>query len=132
MLIYGEPIAAPLLLLPHRFSRVRLCATPWTAAYQASPPMGFSRQEHWSGLPDPLGTKKIIRVKKKNSKKIIRVERSQETLWFNPNLIPRFCLRNLKPNRIKIPPNVKHQNRGGDISKFQVSQVQQSCSETSP
>ena len=41
-----------LLLLSH-FSRVRLCATPWTAAYQASPSMGFSRQEHWSGLPFP-------------------------------------------------------------------------------
>ena len=40
-------------LLLGRFSRVRLCATPWTAAYQASPSMGFSRQEHWSGLPFP-------------------------------------------------------------------------------
>ena len=34
-------------------SRVRLLATPWTAAYQAPPSMGFSRQEHWSGLPFP-------------------------------------------------------------------------------
>ena len=42
-----------LLSLPSRFSCVRLCATPWTAAYQASPSMGFSRQEHWSGLPFP-------------------------------------------------------------------------------
>ena len=42
-----------LLLLLSHFSRVRLCATPWTAAYQASPSMGFSRQEHWSGLPFP-------------------------------------------------------------------------------
>ena len=33
------------------FSRVQLLATPWTAAYQASPSMGFSRQEYWSGLP---------------------------------------------------------------------------------
>ena len=40
-------------LLPSRFSRVRLCATPWTAAHQASPSLGFSRQEHWSGLPFP-------------------------------------------------------------------------------
>ena len=55
----------------------------------------------------PLGTKKIIRVKKKKSKKIIRVERSHETFWFNPNLIPRFCLQNLRPNRMKILPNVK-------------------------
>ena len=37
--------------LPSHFSCVRLCATPWTAAYQASLSMGFSRQEHWSGLP---------------------------------------------------------------------------------
>ena len=40
-------------MLPSHFSRVQLCATPWTTAYQASPSMGFSRQEHWSGLPFP-------------------------------------------------------------------------------
>ena len=36
-------------------SRVRLLATPWTAAYQAPPSMRFSRQEYWSGvsLPSP-------------------------------------------------------------------------------
>ena len=34
-------------------SRVRLLATPWTAAHQASPSTGFSRQEHWSGVPLP-------------------------------------------------------------------------------
>ena len=34
-------------------SRVRLFATPWTAAHQASPSMEFSRQEYWSGLPFP-------------------------------------------------------------------------------
>ena len=32
-------------------SRVRLLATPWTAAFQAPPSMGFSRQEYWSGVP---------------------------------------------------------------------------------
>ena len=37
-------------------SRVRLLATPWTAAYQAPPPMGFSRQEYWSGVPLPSPT----------------------------------------------------------------------------
>ena len=42
-----------LLLLLSRFSRVRLCATPYTAAHQAPPSLGFSRQEHWSGLPFP-------------------------------------------------------------------------------
>ena len=32
-------------------TRVRLLATPWTAAHQAPPSMGFSRQEYWSGVP---------------------------------------------------------------------------------
>ena len=34
-------------------SRVRLFVTLWTVAYQASPFMGFSRKEYWSGLPFP-------------------------------------------------------------------------------
>ena len=34
-------------------SRVRLFVTPWTAAYQAPPSMGFSRREYWSGLSLP-------------------------------------------------------------------------------
>ena len=34
-------------------SRVQLFATPWTAAFQAPPPMGFYRQEYWSGVPLP-------------------------------------------------------------------------------
>ena len=37
-------------------SRVWLLATPWTAAYQALPSMGFSRQEYWSGVPLPSWT----------------------------------------------------------------------------
>ena len=40
------------MLLSH-FSRVQLCATPETAAHQAPLSLGFSRQEHWSGLPFP-------------------------------------------------------------------------------
>ena len=45
-----------LLLLLSCFSRVRLCATPETAAHQAPPSLGFSRQEHWTGLqfPSPM------------------------------------------------------------------------------
>ena len=41
------------ILLLSRFSHVRLCVTPQTAAHQAPPSLGFSRQEHWSGLPLP-------------------------------------------------------------------------------
>ena len=51
------------LLLPSRFSRVRLYATPWTAAYQASPSTGFSRQEHWSGLPFPYPRYTLLHIK---------------------------------------------------------------------
>ena len=59
----GSPSVAPglaassgnllLLLLLSRFSRVRLCAIPEMAAHQAPLSLGFSRQEHWSGLPLP-------------------------------------------------------------------------------
>ena len=45
------PLARLLLLLLSRFSHVRLSATLETAAHQAPPSLGFSRQEHWSGLP---------------------------------------------------------------------------------
>ena len=42
-----------LLLLLSHFSHVQLCVTPQTEAHQAPPSLGFSRQEHWSGLPFP-------------------------------------------------------------------------------
>ena len=44
-------------------SNVRLFATPWTAAYQAPPPIGFSRQEYWSGVPLPSPEQVGERVK---------------------------------------------------------------------
>ena len=48
-------------------SRVRPSATPWTAAFQAPPSMGFSRQEYWSGVPLPspkvdLGNHNLYRI----------------------------------------------------------------------
>ena len=48
VLLYSTAAAAAKSL-----SRVRLCATPKTTAHQAPPSLGFSRQEHWSGLPFP-------------------------------------------------------------------------------
>ena len=50
--LFPSLLSILLLLLSH-FSRVRLCVTPQTAAHQAPPSLGFSRQEHWSGLPFP-------------------------------------------------------------------------------
>ena len=55
----GFFITEPLVVKVKSLSRVHFFATPWTVAYQASPSMGFSRQEYWSELPlpspEPLG-----------------------------------------------------------------------------
>ena len=49
----GATSLPPCWCVLSRFSCVRFCATPWTAACQAPLSMGFSRQEYWSGLPCP-------------------------------------------------------------------------------
>ena len=51
--VHGQYLNQVLLLLLSCFSSVWLCATPQTAAHQALPSLGFSRQEYWSGLPFP-------------------------------------------------------------------------------
>ena len=50
-------------------SHVRLLATSWTAAYQAPPSMGFSRQEYWSGvpLPSPISRAMHFKLRMKSS-----------------------------------------------------------------
>ena len=50
-------------------NRVRLFATPWTAAHQDPLSMGFSRQEYWSGLPLPSLYKLLIFVIKEENNK---------------------------------------------------------------
>ena len=61
------------------FSRVRLLATPWTAAYQAPPSMGFSRQECWSGEPLPSPSLSLLPV-------IFSID--NKTLSLEPDLSP--------------------------------------------
>ena len=59
------------------FSHVWLLATPWTAAHQAPPSMGFSRQEYWSGLPLPSPLEEFTVV----------------FLWYSRgDLYTRYCL----------------------------------------
>ena len=58
-----------LLLLLSHFSRVRLCATPQMAAHQAPPSLGFSKQEHWNGLPFPSPTHES--EKRKGSRSVV-------------------------------------------------------------
>ena len=52
-LLLGRKVMTNLYCSTVSFSHVPLCATPWTAAHQAPPSLGFSRQEHWSGVPLP-------------------------------------------------------------------------------
>ena len=71
-------------------SHIRLLVTPWMAAYQAPPPMGFSRQEYWNGLTLPFPYKphicsQIIHLRFKNitekNKSKILGSAYVETVW---------------------------------------------------
>ena len=58
-------------------SCVQLLATPWTAAYQAPPSMGFPRQEYWSGVPLPSLNRILFSLKKEGNP-------SHVSTWMNP------------------------------------------------
>ena len=60
-------------------SRVRLLATSWTAAYQAPPSVGFSRQEYWSGVPLPSPF--IRTVNSKEQKQIFWHDHQNRNIW---------------------------------------------------
>ena len=61
-------------------SRARLCATPETAAHQAPPSLGFSSQEHWSGVPlsSPMGCHFLLQG--------MKVKRESEVAQSRPTL----------------------------------------------
>ena len=59
-------------------SRVQLFTNPWTAAHQALPSMGFSRQEYWSGVPLPSP---VIGIDLQEKKKKKTVSKLQEIEW---------------------------------------------------
>ena len=60
-------------------SRVRLCATPWTAAYQAPPSTRFASQEYWSGLPLPS----LLSSPTRNQTHILCIGRRNLNHWTN-------------------------------------------------
>ena len=62
-------------MLSH-FSHVRLCVTPWTAAHQAPPSTGFSRQEYWSGVPLPSPIDSLVDASLRLGSRLC--------LWFKP------------------------------------------------
>ena len=59
-------------------SRVRLLATPWTAAHQALPSMGFSRQERWSGVPLPYYA--LVKTSTAGAPHILQQDGARETV----------------------------------------------------
>ena len=66
-------------------SRFQLFVTLWTAAYQAPPSMGFSRQEYWSGVPLPSLVYEAVYPKTKQNQKKVRLEKmglyQTQNLW---------------------------------------------------
>ena len=71
-------------------SRVRLLATPWTAAHQALPSMGFSRQECWSGVPLPSPIFMLISPKSLSPSHISLLESS--SLFHISTLLSLKCV----------------------------------------
>ena len=80
-----------LLLLLSRFSCVRLCATPKTAAHQAPPSLVFSRQEHWSGLPLPSPSVRLGVVLFDSRAKGITALRSKFPFLVSSDYLTLFC-----------------------------------------
>ena len=75
--------------LSHAWLFATFFATPWTAAYQAPPPMRFSRQKYWSGLPLPVADKHLfyLTIFLVLIKQSIRVQNTP-ALWIPPALNP--------------------------------------------
>ena len=89
-------------------SRVRLLATPWTAAHQAPLSMGFSRQKHWSGvpLPSPLG---VLMAAKITQASFMWFSELQEVFKRNycPSVTADYYLLKIEP-RISFKLSVYH------------------------
>jgi len=93
------------------FSHVQLFTTPWTAAYQAPPSKGFSRQEHWSGvpLPSPNMLSRLVITFLPRSKRLL-------ISW-----LQSLSAVILEPKKIKsdtVSPSISHEVMGPDAMIF--------------
>ena len=80
-------------------SRVRLLATPWTAAHQAPPSMGFSRQEYWSEVQWPSIAHQIMPKLLNIQSRIIVHDLLQSTFLINVvKLVPQYSLSHSLPS----------------------------------
>ena len=97
--------------MPSYFSRVRLCAIPWTLACEAPLSMEFSRQEYWSGLLCPTH---ICKIKKYKTAKDMKIEYRlwQKYPYYKHKMkVTQSCLT-LWPHRLYSPWNSLGQNTG--------------------
>ena len=127
----------PLLLLLSHFSRVRLLATPWTAAHRAPPSMGFSRQAYWSGGPLPSTLKPLVccicyAAAADRSASSLKRPPTPSSLLPPPSLKPRphgllLCLSYLSMQGRLVPLNPQMELMGvivfRDLSLLKVGQL---------
>ena len=85
-------------------SHVRLFATPWTAAYQAPPSMGFSRQGYWSGLPLPSPNVSWGQQKKKTTQRNLEAKTMQDLSLVLTTHFHRFGYININHKMPRIFP----------------------------
>ena len=80
-------------------SHVWLFATPWTAAYQAPPPMGFSSQEYWSGVPLPSPKKYVQDLYEENYETLMN-EIKELNKW--RDIIPCWWISGLNTVKMSV------------------------------
>ena len=94
-------------------SRVRLFATPWTAAYKASPPMELSSQEYWSGLPLPspnMLSRLVVTFHPRSKSLLISWLQSPSAVILEP--------RKIKSDTVStVSPSISHEVMGPDAEK---------------
>ena len=86
-------------------SRVRLLATPWTAAYQAPPSMGFSRQEYWSGVPSPSPDKRLYWITIQRGSIHMFSHKVGDHLWYWKFSYWKIMVQENWPNFLPVYPN---------------------------
>ena len=87
-------------------SRVRLCVTPWTTAYQAPPSMGFSRQEYRSGVPLPSPSDFLTDAKRlwNNVFKVLRKifkSMSEKKAFWNVERLKIYTIQRFLPKELQ-------------------------------
>ena len=94
-------------------SRVWLFATPWTAAYQAPPSMGFSRQEYWSWLPLPSPTVSPGKPFKDSSGCLLLLVQTEAPSFISDTDMPSWRGRPRNLGSMWVMATVHHQTSEG-------------------